>query len=54
MDVRAVVSPKEAGALVLSNGYNTTSKTFNMMVSNALATDTRFKRIGRGQYERVK
>ena len=54
MDVRAVVSPKEAAALVRSNGYKTTSKTFNMMVSNALAKDSRFKRVGRGQYERVK
>jgi hypothetical protein len=53
MDVRAVVSPKEAAELVRRNGFKTTSKNFNMMVSNALAKDKRFKRIGRGQYERT-
>ena len=54
MEVRAVVSPKEAAELVLKNGFKTTSKNFGMMVSNALSKDVRFKRIGRGQYERVK
>ena len=54
MEVRAIVTPKEASDLVLANGFQTTSKNFNMMVSNALAKDTRFKRIGRGQYERVR
>ena len=53
MEVRAVVTPKEAAELVRANGFKTTSKNFNMMVSNALAKDKRFKRIGRGQYERV-
>jgi len=53
MDVRAVVSPKEAASLVRNNGFKTTSKNFNMMVSNALAKDKRFKRVGRGQYERI-
>jgi len=53
MEVRAVVSPKEAAELVRANGFKTTSKNFNMMVSNALAKDKRFKRIGRGQYERI-
>ncbi len=53
MEVRATVSPKEAAELVRANGFKTTSKNFNMMVSNALAKDKRFKRIGRGQYERI-
>ncbi|RKY20353.1 MAG: hypothetical protein DRQ55_07915 [Planctomycetota bacterium] len=51
-EVGAVVSPAEASELVLANGFKTTSARFNMMVSNALAKDGRFKRIGRGQYER--
>jgi len=54
MEVGATVSPKEAAELVLANGYKTTSANFNMMVSNALAKDKRFKRLGRGQYERIK
>lgn len=54
MDKGAVVSPTEAAELVLANGFKTTSKNFNMMVSNALAKDSRFKRLSRGQYERVK
>jgi len=53
MEVRAIVSPKEAADLVRANGFTTTSKNFNMMVSNALAKDKRFKRLGRGQYERI-
>jgi hypothetical protein len=53
MDVRAVVSPQEAARLVKANGFKTTSKNFNMMVSNALAKDKRFKRLSRGQYERI-
>jgi hypothetical protein len=53
MEIRAVVSPKEASELVRANGFKTTSKNFNMMVSNALAKDERFKRVGRGQYERI-
>jgi len=54
MDVGAEVSPKEAAELVLNNGFNTHSKNFGMMVSNALAKDPRFKRLGRGLYARVK
>jgi hypothetical protein len=53
MELRAVVSPKEAAELVQANGFKTTSKNFNMMVSNALAKDSRFNRVGRGQYERT-
>ena len=53
MEVRAIVSPAEASQLVKANGYKTTSKNFNMMVSNTLAKDKRFKRVARGQYERI-
>ena len=37
----------------MANGFKTTSSRFNMMVSNTLAKDPRFKRVSRGQYERV-
>ncbi len=50
----AVVSPKEASALVKANGYKSSSPNFGMMVANSLAKDKRFKRKGRGEYERVK
>jgi len=53
MEVRAVVSPAEASDLVKENGYKSTSQHFGMMVSNALSKDKRFKRVSRGQYERV-
>ncbi|HTE04921.1 MAG TPA: hypothetical protein VK824_01910 [Planctomycetota bacterium] len=53
MEVRAVVTPAEAAEMVLRNGYTSTSKNLGMMVSNALARDTRFKRVSRGQYERI-
>jgi len=53
MEVRAVVTPAEAADLVKANGYQSTSKNFNMIVSNALAKDPRFRRIARGQYERI-
>lgn len=53
MEVRAVVSPAEAAELVKENGYKSTSQHFGMMVSNALTKDKRFKRVSRGQYERV-
>jgi len=52
--VGAVVSPKEAAALAKSNGYKSASKTFGIQVATILAKDKRFKRKGRGQYERVK
>jgi len=54
MEIGAVVSPSEASELVISNGFKTTSKRFNMMVSNALAKDKRFTRVSRGQYERIR
>jgi uncharacterized protein YaaQ len=53
MEVRAVVTPAEAASLVKDNGYKSTSQHFGMMVSNALTKDKRFKRIARGQYERI-
>jgi hypothetical protein len=53
MEVRAVVTPAEAADLVRANGYQSTSKNFNMIVSNALAKDPRFRRVSRGQYERI-
>ena len=53
MEIRAVVSPSEAADLVRENGYKSTSKHFGMMVSNALSKDKRFKRVSRGQYERI-
>ena len=54
MDVGAEMSPKEAAGYVLKNGYKTASKTFGIQVASALAKDGRFKRVGRGVYERVK
>ena len=53
MEIRAQVSPAEAADLVVANGYQTVSRHFNMMVSNTLAKDSRFRRVSRGQYERV-
>jgi len=53
VEVRATVSPAEAAQLVQSNGYQSTAKNFGMVVANALSKDARFKRIGRGRYERV-
>lgn len=47
------ITPAEAARRVLANGYQTTAKTFTMVVANALSKDKRFKRIGRGEYERV-
>ncbi|RKY19807.1 MAG: hypothetical protein DRQ55_09750 [Planctomycetota bacterium] len=52
-DVGAVLTPAEAVDLVLANGYKSTSKSFRVAVSTKLAQDKRFKRVGRGQYERV-
>ena len=53
-DVGAVVSPQEAAKLVKGNGYKSQSATFGAQVANALAKHPRFKKQGRGQYERVK
>jgi len=54
MKVGAVVSPKQAAGLVKAAGYKTASKTFGIQVATTLAKDKRFKRMGRGQYKRVK
>jgi len=48
-----VVTPTEIAKRVLARGYQTTAAKFAMVVANALSKDKRFKRIGRGQYERL-
>jgi hypothetical protein len=48
-----VVSPAEAVKRVRAAGYKTTAKKFGIVVALRLANDKRFKRKGRGQYERV-
>jgi hypothetical protein len=53
VEVRATISPSEAAELVLANGYRSTAANFKMVVANTLARDKRFRRISRGQYERV-
>ena len=53
VEPRAVVSPAEVAKLVLSNGFVTHSKSFNVQVTNALSKDKRFRRLERGQYERT-
>jgi len=52
--VGATVSPADVATRVKSAGYKSTAAHFGMMVSNALAKDARFRRVSRGQYERVK
>ena len=49
----AVVSPAEAAERVRQVGYESSARTFGMMVATALAKDKRFKRLSRGQYERI-
>jgi hypothetical protein len=53
VEVRATVTPTEVAQMVQSNGYQSTAKNFAMMVANALAKDKRFRRLSRGQYERI-
>lgn len=48
-----IVSLMEAGAAAKRAGYRTTSKTFGIQVATALAKAESFKRVGRGQYERL-
>lgn len=48
-----VVSPADAAKRVEASGYKSASKTFGIQVATTLAKDKRFKRKGRGQYERV-
>lgn len=51
--VGAVISPAEAAERVREAGYESGARTFGMMVATTLAKDKRFKRLSRGQYERV-
>lgn len=53
VEVRAQITPAEAAELVRSNGYVTNASKFTMTVANALAKDTRFRRLARGIYERI-
>ena len=53
VEPRATVSPADAAQLVVSNGYQSTAKNFGMVVANALNKDKRFRRVGRGRYERL-
>jgi hypothetical protein len=48
----SVVSPADAAKRVRANGYKSSSKTFGIQVATTLAKHKRFKRTGRGQYER--
>jgi len=53
VEVGDSITPADAARRVLASGYQTTAKTFTMVVANALSKDKRFKRLGRGKYERV-
>ena len=53
VEVGQEITPAEAAKRVLASGYQTTAKTFTMVVANALSKDKRFKRLGRGKYERA-
>jgi hypothetical protein len=48
----ATVSPAQAAMAAKKSGYKSSSPNFGMMVANALAKDSHFKRLGRGQYQR--
>ncbi len=52
--VGKVTSPKDAARVVKASGYKTVSKTFGIQVATTLSKDARFKKVGRGQYKRVK
>ena len=52
-EVGQVVTPPEIAKRVLASGYQTTSKSFTAMCTNTLSNDPRFKRVGRGRYERL-
>jgi hypothetical protein len=47
------VSPAEAAAAAKRAGYKTKSKTFGVQVATALAKAKTFKKLGRGQYQRL-
>lgn len=53
VEVRAQVTPSELAELLKSNGYQSTSPNFNIMVSNVLGKHPHFKRVKRGLYERI-
>ncbi|HTE06512.1 MAG TPA: hypothetical protein VK824_09970 [Planctomycetota bacterium] len=53
IEPRALVTPAEAAELVRKNGYASSAKNFGMLVANTLAKDARFRRVGRGSYERI-
>jgi hypothetical protein len=52
--VGTTVSPAEAAVAARKAGYRSSSANFGMIVANALAKDGRFKKLGRGQYQRTK
>jgi copper chaperone CopZ len=52
--VGSTVAPAEIVGKVRKAGYKSTAAHFGMMVSNALSKDPRFKRVSRGQYQRMK
>lgn len=52
-EVGQIVTPPEIARRVLASGYQTQSKTFTAMITNVLSKDARFRRVGRGRYERV-
>jgi len=54
VEVRARITPAEAAELVRMNGYVSTAGNFQMTVANTLAKDSRFQRISRGVYERIR
>ena len=45
--------PGSARGVLTRTGYASGARTFGMMVATALAKDGRFKRLSRGQYERI-
>ncbi len=53
VEPRALVTPAEAAELLKRNGYRSTAANFATLVGNALARDERFRRLGRGSYERI-
>ncbi len=53
LEPNVVVSPAEACERVRAEGYESSSKNLQIMVSNTLSKDFRFKRVGHGRYERI-
>ncbi|HTE06514.1 MAG TPA: hypothetical protein VK824_09980 [Planctomycetota bacterium] len=54
VSVGTTVSPAQAAVAAKKAGYKSSSANFGMIVANALAKDSRFKKLGRGQYQRSK